>query len=364
MRRSHGLSILAVTVFTMAGDCRADGPDAAWITFLSHRSGGNRLYRMHPDGSGVTPIFGGPLKEMPGISDGMMLYREPHWTRQSPDRRYFLSWVADTIKPFNPDWDAPPFMIYLGRLIGGPARIVVPPGCAEDFAWAPDSTRFAFARSCELHYPMLDAPNRTHIVIAAIDGSPEDAVLDRRGAWAPLDWSPDGKKLLLWSRPGQATGTSRLFEFDLDRAARLRKATPRADRTDACLRPLTDASVVIADARYSPDGRVIAVVASKYLKTPSDEGFDMSGYRASIKLAVIKEDDPQLRAVIEYPEGLRGPICWSPNGREILFSRYLGPGDKREKMEVEGDPGLGIWAIHPDGKGGRFITTGWCPSWR
>jgi hypothetical protein len=352
-----------LTVFTMSCDCRADGPEASWITFLSHRSGENLLYRMRPDGGETTPIFGGPLKEAPGVSDGMTLYREPHWTRQSPDRRYFLSWAADAIKPFNPDWDAPPFMIHLGRLDGGPSRIVVPPGCAEDFTWAPDSRRFAFARSCALHYLMADVPNRTHVVIAAIDGSPEDTVMDRQGAWAPLDWSPDGKRLLLWSRPGLGTGVSRLFEFDLDRAARLRKAAPRVDPTDACLRPLTDASTIIADARYSPDGRAIAALASTYLKQLGDDGFDTADYRASITLVVIKDRDPQPRVVIEYPEGLRGPICWSPDGREILFCRYLEPGDKREKMK-EGHLGLGIWAVRPDGAGARFLTTGWCPSWR
>ncbi len=64
-----------------------------------------------------------------------------------------------------------------------------------------------------------------------------------------------------------------------------------------------------------------------------------------------------------YKDGLRGPICWSPDGTEILFSRPLPAGDKREASKEE-DNGLGLWAIKPDGSGARFLSTGWSPDWR
>ena len=68
----------------------------------------------------------------------------------------------------------------------------------------------------------------------------------------------------------------------------------------------------------------------------------------------------RLRTIAKYAEGIRGPICWSPDGKEILFSRHLPAGDQREKVP----DGLGIWAIRPDGTGARFLTTGWAPDWR
>ena len=90
MSLSHGLSDPAGAGATDASDRGAEG---SWITFLSHRSGGNRLYRMRPDGSEVAPIFGGELRGVPGLSEGQTLYRQPHWSRQSPDRTLFLSWT-------------------------------------------------------------------------------------------------------------------------------------------------------------------------------------------------------------------------------------------------------------------------------
>src|SRR4051794_41802207 len=89
MRSLYAILTLGLLVFTSSGDCEADEPAGSWITFLSRRSGGNLLYKMRPDGSEVTPIFGGDLKDVPGLPPGLTLYREPHWTRQSPDRRVF-----------------------------------------------------------------------------------------------------------------------------------------------------------------------------------------------------------------------------------------------------------------------------------
>src|SRR5262249_2196451 len=72
-----------------AGARRSAAKDGAWITFLSHRTGENVLYRMHPDGSDLQPMFGGELKDPPGLPGGMKWYRQPHWSRQSPDGAYF-----------------------------------------------------------------------------------------------------------------------------------------------------------------------------------------------------------------------------------------------------------------------------------
>jgi hypothetical protein len=91
------------------------------------------------------------------------------------------------------------------------------------------------------------------------------------------------------------------------------------------------------------------------LGTPSSE-FDPKGF----ELAVLNIAAAKLRVIAKYPEGLRGPIFWSPDDRKIVFSRYLAQDDRREKM----DGGRGIWSIHPDGTNSHFISTGWSADWR
>jgi hypothetical protein len=136
-----------------AGSVRTDEPKDPWITFLSHRTGANLLYKMRPDGSEMMPIFGGALTDMPGIPEGESFYRQPHWTRQSPDRRYFLSWACDVTKQSQAH-----FMLYLGRLGGGPVRII-DAGTDELFAWSPDSTRFAYGvPSVKSRHPFFPFP--------------------------------------------------------------------------------------------------------------------------------------------------------------------------------------------------------------
>jgi Tol biopolymer transport system component len=157
-------------------------------------------------------------------------------------------------------------------------------------------------------------------------------------------------------------GKDDLIEFDLV-AAKEAKSRARRDSSwpsdaalDTLMTSLTggDAGSFI-DGRYSPDGRQIATEVSRHLRTPGS-AFDPKGF----ELGVLDVASGKFRTIAKYAEGLRGPICWSPDGKEILFSRYLTADDQREKMEG----GLGIWAIHPDGTGARFLTTGWRPDWR
>ena len=99
MRRIRSMVALWLIVAVTTSACRGANLDGSLITFLSHRTGRNLLYKMRPDGSRVTPIFGGELKDVPGLTEGSMLYRTPHWTRQSPNRRFFLSWATDAGYP-------------------------------------------------------------------------------------------------------------------------------------------------------------------------------------------------------------------------------------------------------------------------
>lgn len=349
-------------------------PGESWITFLSRRTGDNLLYRMRPDGTQCTPVFGGTVKDAPGLRDGMTLYREPHWTWQSPDRKHFVSWAVDTVRPRDKAGVGPKFGLHLGRADGtGPTRVVAPV-CDEAAAWSPDGSRLAYAVWSDRGdpSPYQHPPRMTRVHVVAIDGTDEEMVFEQPGNWVPQDWSPDGKKLLLLRNDFvnvRLTGHSDLFELDMPTVERVRKAAqPRARWQNGpvleALSPVLGAAAPVepSDARYSPDGKLIGVTAIR--KTAKPEEWKPLDF----ELGVIDRATAAYRKVAWYEEGLRGPICWSPDGKELLFSRPLKEGDEREGGK-EGEAlrqewGLGLWSIRPDGTGVRLLTTGWSPDWR
>ena len=112
------------------------------------------------------------------------------------------------------------------------------------------------------------------------------------------------------------------------------------------------------NARYSPDGKCVAITYNDPAQVLAPNELRYLG-----KLAVLEVATRHMKTIADYRDGLRGPICWSPDGKEVLFSRYYLPkGDDREKMEAE--YGLAIWAIGNEGTRARFLTTGWSPDWR
>lgn len=117
-------------------------------------------------------------------------------------------------------------------------------------------------------------------------------------------------------------------------------------------------------ACYSPDGKHIAIV---YLNSAKPglavEAPSIFKWHSHGKLAIYDVMSGAIRTIADPSEGIfPGPICWSPDGKEILLSRNLPVDDDREKSE--GSPSFGIWAIGVDGKQERFITTGWSPDWQ
>jgi len=198
----------------------------SWITFLSHRSGDNLLYRMRPDGTDCKPIFGGPVKDAPGFDDGMTLYLEPHWTWQSPDRKYFVSWARDSVRPEAKSTMRVRFRLHLGRADGtGPVRLLTPV-CMEAAAWSPDNKRLAYALLNDNEASAHRTPARmTRIYVVAIDGTTEDKIFEQPGHWTPQDWSPDGKRLLLTH--GEIINSklmrSELVELDMEHVEKVLK---------------------------------------------------------------------------------------------------------------------------------------------
>jgi hypothetical protein len=360
-----------------AGGEQKPAAKKAWITFLSHRTGDNLLYHMRPDGSDCKPIFGGPVKDAPGLREGMTVYLEPHWTWQSPDGKYFASWAWESLRPPGKSTVSPRFRLHLGRTDGpGPARLLSPT-CMEAAAWSPESKRLAYAVLNDKESSGHLIPARmTRIYVVAIDATAEDKIFELPGSWTPQDWSPDGKRLLLTH--GEIVNAkllrNELVELDMEHVKKVLNHPRRNDLearrwqnwdTAELLEPVLGQAAPVAPtlARYSPDGKYIALTAIRRAEKPRE-------WKAlDFELGVIDREKATYRKVIWYKDGLRGPICWSPDGSEILFSRPLKAGDKREAMgpadgAINQEHGLGLWAIKPDGSGERFLTTGWSPDWR
>lgn len=369
--------VLAVVFCIGAATGFADKPKVktdSWITFLSNRNGNSLVYRMRPDGSELKVIFGGELRDAPTIVEGVILHRQPHWTRQSPDRRFFLSWAQDTGIPTSKFHGWSRFMIYLGSTETGRARVIAPDG-EELFAWSPDSRRFAYAimRGGKYTDGRLGSQLRhSTVVVSGIDGSNVCPLLQRPGIWHVQDWSPDGRKLLLSFRTLNSLhlGATELFEFDIARAEAFLMKKGGLGWSEDLGVPYTESYLKqfetnppirrLSSVRYSPDGKLVA--ATEWFPPKGDQ------VRLQRRLLVIEVDTGKHREVAQFKESLRGPICWSPDGSEILFSRYLPLNDKRERFNPAKNrdigSGLAIWSVGVDGKNARFVTTGWSPDWR
>lgn len=369
---SAALTLIAVLCVAEVGLCQEPKPavPSEWITFLSKRTGENLLYRMRPDGTELKSIFGGPVLDAPGISNSSHLYKEPHWTWQSPDRKHFVSWARDSVRPRNKSGTIPKYMLHLGRTDGtGPTRVLTPV-CLEAAAWSPDGKRMAYAVVTDLESVERNMARTTRIYVNSIDGSREEMVFERPGLWTPQDWSPDGSKLLLQWSDFSDVKLFRMAFYELDMLQieqAFKNASPfrRLQRVNnEALNEVLGktAPVEPSSGRYSPDGKSIAVTAIRKTDKPGKWN------SLDFEQGVIDRATSKYRKIAWYEEGLRGPICWSPNGAEILFSRPLKDEDKREGGKEEGalrqEWGLGLWSIKPDGTGLRFLTTGWSPDWR
>jgi hypothetical protein len=387
VRRQSVLVVLACILWGSPFAQAGDPAPASRITFVSHRSGENLLYVMNPDGTGLRPIFGGPLADVPTVVEGTALYRSPHWTRQSPDGRYFACWAYDRGSPFDRYQGSVRFMLYAGGIDAAWSR-VVNPDSHEEFAWSPDSRRLAFSIfSGESHQQgfLRSSLRSTEIAICGFDGSQESFILEQPGILIVMDWSPDGKRLLLERRYLDVSPhrPNDILQFELaeDQASRARSrgnnGPLRGSAWSATTAPQFLKTLIEGtrhrdpnNARYSPDGRFLAIEFTDQDKmyAPNELGeneFERNNMMRYLgKLAVFEIATGRFTAIVDDADGLRGPVTWSPDGNEILFSRYLPKGDDREKMAKDKEHGLAIWSVHKDGRGARFVTTGWSPDWR
>ena len=90
----------------------------------------------------------------------------------------------------------------------------------------------------------------------------------------------------------------------------------------------------------------------------------LARYPSGLELRVLDLDGGNSRVLSGEPDIFGGPICWSPDGRQVLFARF---NDKNAAIKPDREPPgdiFTIWSIGRDGTNLRRLTTGWCPDWR
>ena len=376
------LLIVGLVLLTLAGTASAQSDELKQeiaLTFLSHRSGYNQIFKSHHDGSEPKPLFGGPIVDVPSFDDSYTMFREPHWTRQSPNGMYFASWVYEQGKPYSEFQGESRPMLVAGDMAGSWTRIVNA-DCHEEFAWSPDSKQLAFSILSTDHYQgaLQKRMETTEISVSGVDGSHYQCVLEKKGKWFVLDWSPDGKRLLLLQRSISKKledGPLGLFEFRLADSLNARKkgkydpdwtATSASEFLDPLdLKDLNLDGLQTSGVRYSPKRNEIAILAfdPEKMYAPNLLDDERSGRMMRLlgKIIVFDLKAKTHRKIADVEDGIRGPICWSPDGNDVYFSVYLPKDDDREKFAESKEHGLSIWAVGRVGNDLRFITTGWSP---
>ena len=308
----------AATVAASAADKTAQA-SASWLVVSSDRDGEQRPYAIRSDGSRLTPL---------APRSGESLYP------------FAVSRNGRTIVYSDPQ-EGPHNGIYVSQANGSGLRRIVVDGWPA--ALSPDGKTLAF----EYGYP-------ARLDTIGTDGRGRRRL--GRGSGYGVEWSPDGKSLLLTVE------------------------APKFPRSAIVIRPLRGKQRVvrraawIGDAKWSPDGRWIAYSRSHgedrsngiYAIRPNGTGrhrvstisgsfsWARDGKRLAVAsyggISVIRADGRGSKRMRLRGFGLIEGLSWSPDGRRLVFAAA--------PTVREGTEGASrIWIIGADGRGLRRVTT-------
>jgi Tol biopolymer transport system component len=210
-----------------------------------------------------------------------------------------FSWISDGQMPSH---------IYVQR-IGDTALTPLTSGSQADYhpVWSPDGRQIAFIRYLnsglfEVLRISLASHSETAVGQFSFDGL---QFYEQPG----LDWSPDGKSLLVADKPSR-TAPARLVVVDLATENRRSLTSPPRGSTGDL------------EGKFSPDGKLVA--------------FHRGGLGDLYVVSASGEDSSAARRLTPDNPGVHG-IAWSRDGRQILFG------------SMEGGHGWGIWQESVDG---------------
>ena len=179
--------------------------------------------------------------------------------------------------------------------------------------WSPDGKKIAFTVP-------VSKSNRG-IWIAPAEGGMARKLDYDGGAWE-IDWSPDGQKIALCS--GRGGGNIYMVPVEGGKPVRMTKI----DKEEFCF----------YFPRWSPDGKRLAFLSIDLPK--SDEGKETE----EIWTLDVQAGEPKL--LTKKMKGLGKGLSWSPDGENIIFSKYekkknqlyivSSKGGEIQKLNIEG----------------------------
>jgi Tol biopolymer transport system component/DNA-binding winged helix-turn-helix (wHTH) protein len=183
--------------------------------------------------------------------------------------------------------------IYIQQTNGSrQVRITSYPGADRQPVWSPDGLQLAFLRADE------EAGTPDHLIVVPSLGGTERELARVNGG---LDWSPDGKKLVVTGLAGTDGGMG-LFLISVDGSTR-----QQITRQD------TAGVLFDSTPRFSPNGRSVAFLRS----IGSEENH----------IFIVDLQNGELRQLTSERYIIQpGSLQWDPDGTKIFFiSRQAGP---------------------------------------
>ena len=324
MRAVLALAVLApLAGCTVGGDDEVSRPRPSGeerIAFSSKRYGDFDLYTMRPDGTGLRRLTANE-----GLGANEADDYEPAW---SPDgtRIAFLS-TRD-----HPGDDDNSRELYVIDADGRSEKRLTENRAAEySPTWSPDGTRIAFLRRL--------ATGEAAVFAIDAEGGGESRITEPRAALeVSLDWSPDGKRLVVTRVfAGAARPSADVYALDADDGDETR---------------LTHAGGADGDAAWSPDGSKLVFVSDRDQNGPC-LFHDCVGHATEIY--VMDADGGDGRRLTRTLDLELFP-AWSPDGTRIVFARIADEDDDYE-----------LFAMNADGTCETQLTDNaawdWMPSW-
>ena len=182
-------------------------------------------------------------------------------------------------------------------------RLTSTPDISELFpSWSPDGRLIAFTQ-------VLAGVGIGIHVVSPLGGSARKIIDSALGA----AWLPDSRSLVYFARTDKGLA---LFHHVLTTGARRQLTTPPAGFSDR-------------DPRVSPDGRSVAFVRTA--------GIGAFGGASKAALFVVPIAGGEAVRVDDWVRTVAGP-SWTPDGREILFTRMAAGGFTAFRVAAAGGP--------------------------